>query len=439
MENVIVIGFGILAVITLCFKVYELFNHSHCANPAKLRVNARIVDVKHTKVGTKNDVKICTEVYFDDGFRYETYQTDRENHFFSYTVGVGRETSNEILERAKEAHQKALEKAQRRRQCAVDNLPNDSQEKKRENLEREYTKTYLQTQSKPLGGEEEAWNWMRERLQYFKAAGLEQDKLAELGCNVVLNLPESYRKFLPDFLALAGGVTPILLACGRLLADEKAQAAKETAAPYLQYLLAHPEKYAQGRSCIQSREEAMLCQLEGCKLDGPPTEDNYTLFFLVYCKILDNILAFSPEEADARKREKLRCLKIAARISPCNAAVWKELAAIYLNQDEPYQEYSGKALRYCLEKGEPFGLGAIYGDMAVHYAEKDPVLAKALCMVSKMNDGKPFAAEYILSKKDVAEPEYPRTVLRNAGIQEGFSPLVKAVREANLKLSGKDE
>lgn len=49
-----------------------------------------------------------------------------------------------------------------------------------------------------------------------------------------------------------------------------------------------------------------------------------------------------------------------------------------------------------------------------------------------MNDGKPFAAEYILSKKNVAEPEYPRTVLRNAGIQEGFSPLVKAVREANL-------
>ena len=97
---------------------------------------------------------------------------------------------------------------------------------------------WLQTMSKPLGSEKEAWKWVTDPIHYFKGTSITRDMLWALEQQVVINLPNSYRNHFADFLALAESMTPIFLACDQLLKQGKGQAAKDAADPYVKWLLA---------------------------------------------------------------------------------------------------------------------------------------------------------------------------------------------------------
>lgn len=434
-------GFVLLGVLNIAAKIYNCFDHTHY-DKEKLRPDAKIIDVKRRVVGGKNDKKICTTVTFDDGFEFDSYKTDRDNSFFSYRIQVSKETSEEILNDAIRAHQKAcgMEPKKREAEPVVRKTapvpprkaPEPAQRAEKEKtLEAEFLETYLQTRSKPLGDEETAWNWMVNRILYFKRKGLGREELWELERNIVMNLSNCYQKYFEDFLTLAGDMTPIVLACEQLLEEGRGQEAKKVAEPYLKWLLAHPEKYDAGHYCVQCKEEAMLCYLEGMPLKGPRAEDNYTAFLVLYCRILDHIMPGTKEEIEAKEKEKEHLLWIAAKLSPCNATVWEAMAKLKSSQNELYyQDCIDKALRYSVRTGEPYGLGTVYGNLAIHYAVRDPELAKALCIVCRRYGGEPIAAEYVLRKRNVPDPVDPDALLRNAGIQIGFSQIVMNIQNS---------
>lgn len=443
-EYLFVGGFILLAILSIAAKIYNSFSHTYYKKE-KLRPDAKIVDVKRMTVGGKNDKKICTTVTFDDGFEYVSHKTDRENHLMSYRIQVTEATKKEILEDAIAAHQKACginpstvpksasvqapitKTPPSPRTPAAAPRTQPVQKQTPRTLEEEFLDVYLQTRSKPVGGEEDAWNWVMGQSRSFKNRGLGREEMLELECNMITNLPNCYAKYFNDFLALAGDMTPIVIACERLLEKGNGPAAKAAADPYLKYLLAHPEKYNAGQVCCQGREEVALCLLSGHKLDGPRAEDNYTMFLVLYCRILDNVLCRTPEEILAKDREKERYLNIAAKMSPCNATVWEAFAKIYINSDEQkYKEYIQKALRYSYRTGEPYGLGAVYANLAMHYTTRDPQLAYALCELCRNYEGDPIAAEFVLSRKGTAKPKDPDTLLCNAEIQQGFSGLANA-------------
>ena len=431
-------GAVLVAILNIYSWIYNAFSHTNKKSCKNLRPDAKIANVKQETVGSKNDKKIRTVVTFDDGFEYVSHKTDRENHLMSYRIQVSEATRKEILEDAAEAHQKAcgikpgttpqnnfvpessIKTSPSSRKPAV-------QKQAPRTIDEEFMEIYFQTLSKPLGDPEEAWGWIMDRIRSLRARGLGKNELLELECNAIINLTACYAKHFDDFLALAGDMTPIVIACERLLGKGNGPAAKAAADPYLKYLLAHPEKYNAGQICCQGREEVALRLLDGHKLDGPRAEDNYTMFLVLYCRILDNILSRTPDEISEKDREKECCLNIAVKLSPCNATVWEALARTCMNSDEKkYQEYIQKALRYSYRSGEPYGLGAIYANLAMHYAMRDPQLAYALCDLCREYEGNPVAAELVLNRRGTIKPEDSPALLRIAGIQQGFSSLADA-------------
>lgn len=442
-------GFLLLAILSMIDKIYSWFDHSHVSKNITLRPDAKVLKVDKRVVGSKNDKKIQTIVTFDDGFLYETYKTDRQNGILSYKIGTSKETSAEIIRKATEAHAKACQKAgitavQPPRKTPVQSQKTPPQPKPQslrqtasatvrkppvdqyESLKADYLSVLLQTSGKPLGDEQEAWNWMMGQIRSFKQRGLDRSFLMTLECNAIKYLTNCYRQHFSEFLAMSGDMTSIVLACENMLEQGNGQKAKEIADPYLQYLLSHPELYNNRQLCIQNRAEATLCILEGISIDAPKAKDNYTMFFVLYCRILDNILVRTRDELDMRNVEKEKNLQIAARLSPCNATVWEALAKIYSSiDDEKYDQYIQKALRYALREGEPYGLGTIYANLAMHYSTKNPSLARALCDFSRRYDGNPMAAELVLHKCNTPEVNNPSELLRAAGIQIGYSEIAK--------------
>lgn len=450
------ISFGTFAFIFLLFFVLKIVlgyystksRTSYDVN--QLRADAKISDIKTAVVGSKNHKRIRTTVTFDDGYVFESFKTDRENSMFTYRINVSTATRNEIISDAFRAHQNACgagsqpEKANTSAQTAPGkpaaaqagnalNSPVRSASQQPKSLAEEFMDTYQQAMNKPLGGEEQAWDWIVGRIRYFKEKGLKNDALWMLEQEAAINLPQSYRQHFNDFLALAERMTPIVWACEDLLIAGKGQTAKDVADPYLDWLLAHPEKYSEGHFCVQNKEEAVLCILDGYPLTGTPTADNYTRFLVLYCRILDNILAKTEDDLAAARRTKEKLLGIARKLSPCNATVWEALAKTVIapSEDERlYREYINKALRYSTRTGEPYGLGTVYGNLALHYATAKPELAKALCMICRRYEGSPLAAELVLSKQEVPAPANPDALLQREGIQIGFSEIVKTAQSS---------
>lgn len=434
-------GLVLLWVLSIIGKVYSWFDHSHSGKNLNLRQDAKVAKVDKNVVGSKNSKKIQTIVTFEDGFQYETYQTDRENGILSYKISVSEASMKEILRKATEAHDKACGVSGKKTSPSISPVDQPSPEtlevkqnkpapKPQMSLQDEFMSVYLQTRSKPLGAEEDAWTWVVEQIVSLKLRGLDRELVTELLCNVVTNLTNSYRRHFSDFMKLAGDMTPIVISCERLLEQGKGQEAKAIADPYLQYLLANPGLYTQNQICVQNRAEELLCLLENIDTNVPKAQDNYTMFFVMYCRILDNILHNTAEEAAQANREKEKYLQYAAKLSPCNATVWEAMARIYISGDEKqYRGYINKALKYSLREGEPYGLGAVYANMAMHYVNRDPKLSRALCTVCRRYGGNPVAAEFVLSRMNVPEAENADEVVLNAGIWVGFSGEARMIRK----------
>lgn len=109
-----------------------------------------------------------------------------------------------------------------------------------QNLEQEFMSVYMQTRSAPLGDYENAWNWMLGKLRYFKAQGLEQNKLQMLANNLMVYMNVVYRDRIGEFLEV---MPPrVILNCVRgLMESGNHRAAKAVAEPLWAYSSAHME------------------------------------------------------------------------------------------------------------------------------------------------------------------------------------------------------
>ena len=94
---------------------WSLFKHTSVPKNAILYRDAKIVDVRSDKVQyVKNGSKYKTTVRFSDGFRYITHETERDDNFLTYQISISPELYKSIIECAKEEHDRAFEKQQKR-------------------------------------------------------------------------------------------------------------------------------------------------------------------------------------------------------------------------------------------------------------------------------------------------------------------------------------
>lgn len=120
----LLIGFA-LAILCAIFLVrgfinfgkafWSLFNHSIIPKNAILLQDAKVVDVQSEKVQyTKNGTKFKTTVYFSDGFRFVTHETERDDGLLSYQISISPALYKWMIEEATERHDCALAKQQKK-------------------------------------------------------------------------------------------------------------------------------------------------------------------------------------------------------------------------------------------------------------------------------------------------------------------------------------
>lgn len=109
MDVLIFFLFIVFMIISYGQQIYSLFNHHEWRPNSKPDPNACIINISSEKVTyLKNKTKFKTTVLFSDGFVFYTHDTDRTDHFFSYSISVN---DAKIRDKAIDAHRKALLKA----------------------------------------------------------------------------------------------------------------------------------------------------------------------------------------------------------------------------------------------------------------------------------------------------------------------------------------
>lgn len=98
-----------LIVIIFLYRCFTSGDRITSSSTDNLRRNAKIIDIRQKTVGLKGDYKFRTIVTFDDGFEFIAHDTERDNHLLYYTISVSSDMKNEIIARATEAHNRALD------------------------------------------------------------------------------------------------------------------------------------------------------------------------------------------------------------------------------------------------------------------------------------------------------------------------------------------
>ena len=110
-------GFLIVVAIIIIAVIYwnnksTKGDHVVMDEEVHLRPDAKIIDVKSKPVGIdKHNKKMRTTVIFDDGFKYVSHDTEREDSFLSYRISVTPEMKAHIIKQANDAHLHMLDKA----------------------------------------------------------------------------------------------------------------------------------------------------------------------------------------------------------------------------------------------------------------------------------------------------------------------------------------
>ena len=293
----------------------------------------------------------------------------------------------------------------------------------------------MQTKTSPIGDHTNAWNWAMKEITFFKSNNLDRNLLYAFERNIVMNLTDCYEKYFDQFRSAADDISSVIFACEELISNGNAVKAKQIAKPYLNYILSIKDEYLGKQNCIQNNYEVGIMILDyPDRQSRESTEDNFAYFFVLYCRIIDNILATTKEDLEARNALKKEILMYAKDISPWNSTVWEALSRTNVSDSE-YEKYIRKALKYSTREGSLYGLGEVYANMAAHYALSDPKLAQALCYFCKKYGGTPLAAIFILSKSNIPEITDENTaenLLKKADIQIGLSDMIKFI-ESQIK------
>ena len=99
-------GVIVIAIVIIAFLIatYSKKDVASTPVPQKLRGDAKIINTSHEVRGSKNNRYYKTRIVFDDGFVYESTDTIREDHFLYYKIGIDEGLKEDLITRAKDAH-----------------------------------------------------------------------------------------------------------------------------------------------------------------------------------------------------------------------------------------------------------------------------------------------------------------------------------------------
>ena len=327
-----------------------------------------------------------------------------------------------LFRKKKKPAGKAAEVAGKERSAAPDNTAADPL------LEEELKRDVAQTMSAPVGDPAAAWEWVLERLRYYRDKEVEDLRLLRLQINAVENLFDQFSAHVEEYLEAAGTNLPILLVCGRHLQQGRPAEARKVAAPYLRYLDDRPELFDDGHLELTGEaEKALYAAVHGEIPADRLREDGIVAFLLLNEQIERSILVSDPEEMDRRNAETERRMRAAAKLSPCDARIWLELARSRQTEDSPaFRSTVRRAMEYALDE---HSLGEAYAILAMSRLKKEPQLSSALCTIAQVYGDPAIAPRYLLNKLGVAPTPRPAAekLVRGAEIRIGLSETAREV------------
>ncbi len=319
-------------------------------------------------------------------------------------------------------------KARRERTDREIGLPQEAVEPLDPGLEAALKRDVASTMYAPVGDAGEAWNWVMERLRFYRDSGVQNLYLLRLQINVVENLFGAFSAHVNQYLDAVGSNTPIMLVCNRRLQQGNPAEAQRVAAPYLQYLDEHPELFEDGHLELTDEAELALYEAVHGKIpEGRLRPDGIVLFLLLNEQIRRSLPLTSPEEMDRRCADTERRMQAAAKLSPCDARIWLELARSRQSSDTPaFRSTVRRAMEFALEE---HSLGEAYAIIAMSRLKNEPQLSSALCTMAQVYGEMAIAPRYVLNKLGVPPTPRPAAekLVRAAGIQIGLSELARTV------------
>lgn len=303
-------------------------------------------------------------------------------------------------------------------------------------LIREYTRVLMECSSAPVGDPTQAAEYAMGKLNYFRNKGLPEKDLYHLEISICTNIPDyvaaNYAKVMSAF---KNDATPFWAATENLIKKGKMDKAYAISKPFVEYIEQNQNTLVNGKHCFQSFIEDCLYRTEnGFTMQTPiDTTPGYYVGLLVsYAKLLQQMSMTKPE----LKGTSTKYLELAKKLSNVNTGLYL-VAAQGINQDgQQWKENIDKALRFCHEKDDLYGLAQIYYHMGVHYMAHEQDRLSAACLTVALHYANPETANlcrYILSKTSVGtslDKQEAISLLQENGIQVGYSAPVRDIAEA---------
>lgn len=300
-------------------------------------------------------------------------------------------------------------------------------------LIKEYTRVLMECSSAPVGDPSQAAEYAMGKLNYFRSKGLPEKDLYHLEISICTNIPSyviaNYEKVMSAF---RNDATPFWAATENLIKQGRLDQAYAISKPFVDYIKQNQNTLVKGKHCFQSFIEECLYRTEnGYTMQTPIdlTQGNFVGLLVSHAKLVQQMSITNPE----LKGVSTIYLNIAKKLSNVNSSVYL-VTAQGIDQDEQlWKENIDKALRYCHDKDDLYGIAQIYYHMGLHYmARKNDQLCAACLTVAIHYAGQETASlcNYLLSKTSVGSSMQVReaiAMLRDNQIQVGYGAPVKDI------------
>lgn len=247
-------------------------------------------------------------------------------------------------------------------------------------LIKEYTRVLMECSSAPVGDPTQAAEYAMGKINYFRGKGLPEKDLYHLEISVCTNIPSyviaNYQKVIETFQFDA---TPFWAATENLINQGKMDEAYAISKPFVDYIKQNQNTLVTGKHFFQSFIEDCLYRTEnGFTMQTPIdlTKGNFVGLLVAHAKLVQQMSITKPE----LKGVGAVYLDIAKKLSNVNASVYL-VTAQGIDQDESlWKANIDKALLYCHEADDLYGIAQIYYHMGLHYMAHQNDQLSAACL-----------------------------------------------------------
>ena len=247
-------------------------------------------------------------------------------------------------------------------------------------LLQEFVQVLISCSSAPLGGTQERnANYLIGKIRYFRAHGLPESILHELESKIVIFCTDYYiTHFDMIYRFFRKSIIPIAKAIDQL-ADQNDEQAYIIGQPIVKIMRKRQYEFINKKLKTLSFSDDFEGALYVSIFDNVPITkcDGWSLFFRSYLRIIDNLRFSNKKQYLLEDMKEILCY--AQHRCPITAGIlmYKAKYFDYMGDPKSAELCYRTALQYVYTANGPYGITAIFLDMAKHYVKSNVELSNA--------------------------------------------------------------